>query len=186
MNSSSEFLPRAELAFRPCRYSVNLVLVRIDDRLLHAQVALGWAGSLSPDLILIADDAMASDPSQARLLRMGLAPSVKLTIAGLQRAANIVKQRASDSGKCILLVRTPLQALQLLDAGLKIESINVGGMHFSEGKSKLLPYVYVDRRDMEVLEQIASRGVKLTALDVPGNPSYDLTKLLRKVRLEKD
>jgi PTS system mannose-specific IIB component len=165
---------------------VNLVLVRIDDRLLHAQVALGWAGSLSPDLILIADDAMASDPSQAELLRLGLTSSVELTIVDVERAAILLRQSASDARKCILLVRTPLQALQLLDAGVLLDAINVGGMHFAEGKSRLLPYVYVDRKDIETLRQISSRGVRLTALDVPGNPSYDLIKLLRKAKIEND
>lgn len=165
---------------------MNLVLVRIDDRLLHAQVALGWAGSLSPDVILIADDVMASDPMQARLLRMGLTSSVDVTIADLERAADLVKTSASDDRKCILLVRTPLQALRLLDAGVEMGSINVGGMHFAEGKTKLLPYVYVDSKDVEILEQIASRGVRLTAVDVPGNPSHDLVKLLRKGKIEED
>ncbi|UCF78617.1 MAG: PTS sugar transporter subunit IIB [Candidatus Eiseniibacteriota bacterium] len=165
---------------------MDLVLVRIDDRLLHAQVALGWVNFLSPDLILVADEKTAADPGLTQLLRMGLTSSVELAVADIENAAGIVKKGASDTRKCILLVRSPRHALRLLDAGVRTESINVGGMHFAEGKRKLLPYVYVGRDDVEVLEQIASRGVKLTAIDVPGNPSYDLLKLLRKGQLEDD
>ncbi len=165
---------------------MDLVLVRIDDRLLHAQVALGWASFLSPDLILIADDRMARDPGHAELLRMGLEPSVELILADLERAADLLAKSASDTRKCILLVRTPRQALEILNKGIRLDAINVGGMHFGEGKCRLLPYVYVDRKDVDTLRQISSKGVKLTALDVPGNPSHDVIKLLRKARFEDD
>ena len=160
--------------------------MRIDDRLLHAQVAVGWVGGLSPDVVMVADDVVVSTPGQAELLGMGLPPNVELVVAKLSEAVGILDRRALDTKKCILLVRNPLGALRILEAGLSVESINVGGMHFSEGKTKLLPYLFVDRRDSEILEQIASRNVKLTAQDVPGNSSYDVVKLLRKGKIEKD
>jgi mannose PTS system EIIAB component len=174
------------VASRPSRYQVKLVLMRIDDRLLHAQVAVGWVGRLSPDVVMVADDMTASTPGQAELLGMGLPSSVELVVARESEAAGIFKSLTPDTKKCILVVRNPVGALRILEAGLSAESINVGGMHFSEGKTKLLPYLFVDWRDSEILEQIASRNVKLTAQDVPGNPSYDVIKLLRKGKIEKD
>jgi PTS system mannose-specific IIB component len=165
---------------------VKLVLMRIDDRLLHAQVAVGWVGALSPDVVIVADDVVASTPGQAELLGIGLPPHVELVVAKVSEAVSLLKGRTLDKRKCILLVRSPLSALRILKAGLTVESINAGGMHFSEGKTKLLPYLFVDRRDSEILEQIASRNVKLIAQDVPGNPSRDLVKLLKRGKVEKD
>ncbi|MCX5800538.1 MAG: PTS sugar transporter subunit IIB [Candidatus Eisenbacteria bacterium] len=160
--------------------------MRIDDRLLHAQVAVGWVGALSPDVVIVADDDAASTPGQAKLLGMGLPDNVELVVAKVGEAAGILKERALDTKKCILLVRDPLGALQILEAGLSVEWINVGGMHFGEGKTKLLPYVFVDGRDSEILQELAAGDVRLVAQDVPGNPSYDVVKLLRKGKLEED
>lgn len=165
---------------------MNIVLVRIDDRLLHAQVAVGWIGALSPDVIVVADDAVASTPEQAQLLSMGLPADVELVVAKVSETAGILRARALDKKKCILLVRDPLGALQIMETGLSVDSINVGGMHFSAGKTKLLPYLFVDRRDVEILRQIVARNVKLSARDVPGNPCYDVVKLLRKAKLDED
>lgn len=173
-------------ASRPYRYYVRLVLTRIDDRLLHAQVAVGWVGALSPDVVVVADDVAASTPGLAQLLGMGLPSNVELVVAGVSDAVCILKGRSSDKKKCILLVRNPLGALQILEAGIPVGCINVGGMHFSEGKTKLLPYVFVDRRDSEILRELVARNVKLVAQDVPGNPSYDVVKLLGKGKLEEN
>jgi mannose/fructose/N-acetylgalactosamine-specific phosphotransferase system component IIB len=157
---------------------VKLVLTRIDDRLLHAQVALGWVGALSPDVVLVADDLMAVEQDYVPLLRMGLPPEVELVVAGVDESVRILKESSSDKKKCILLVRTPAEALRIVEAGISVSEINVGGMHFAEGKRRLLHYVYVDDADVRTLRKLSSTGMSLTAQDVPGNPSYDLRKLL--------
>lgn len=160
-----------------------MVLTRIDDRLLHAQVALGWVGALSPDVVLVADDKVARDAGQISLMRMGLPPEVEFIAAGVSESAGILKSDSSGEKKCILIVRTPVEAVLIVEAGIPIETVNVGGMHFAEGKLKLLPYVYVDGEDVRALRRLASMNVKLTAQDVPGNPSYDVMKLMQKHRI---
>ena len=165
---------------------MKLVLFRIDDRLVHAQVSVGWVRVLSPDLILLADDEVASQAHQIELLALGLPPKIELAVTRLKNAVDTLNRREQDGEKCILLVRGPAQAVEVLDAGVQVKSINIGGMHFAEGKRKLLPYVYVDRGDVEALEKLASGGTKLVAQDVPGNPAYDLLKLIRKSQFGKD
>lgn len=160
-----------------------MVLTRIDDRLLHAQVALGWVGALSPDVVVVADDKLAENRRLLPLMRMSLPSEVELVVAGVEESAGLLRQADSDTRKCILVVRTPAEAVRILEAGVRVRAVNVGGMHFAQGKVRLLPYVYVDRQDVQALEHLSSRNVELTAQDVPGNPSYDLKKLLEDAGL---
>jgi mannose/fructose/N-acetylgalactosamine-specific phosphotransferase system component IIB len=159
---------------------MRLVLTRIDDRLLHAQVALGWVSALSPDVVLVADDRLSGDPRQIQLMRMSLPPEVELMVAGVEDSVRVLKNDSSGTRKCILIVRTPAEAVRIVEAGVPVVTVNVGGMHFAEGKVKLLPYVYVDRKDVETMGRLTSRNVELTAQDVPGNPSYDVAKLMKE------
>ncbi|MFH0777071.1 MAG: PTS sugar transporter subunit IIB [Candidatus Eisenbacteria bacterium] len=165
---------------------MNLVLFRIDDRLLHAQVVVGWGNALSPDVFFIADDQTAVTPGAGELLRMGLPSEAKLMVAEVKRSPGILKEHSASAGKCVLLVRGPKQALELVDGGVSVGSINVGGMHFSQGKRKILPYLYVNDEDILMLRRLAARVPRLTAQDVPGNPCYDVAKLLGKVDIEQD
>jgi mannose/fructose/N-acetylgalactosamine-specific phosphotransferase system component IIB len=158
---------------------MRIVLLRIDDRLLHAQVALGWVGALNPDVVLVADDKLCGDQRQIPLMRMSLPPEVELIVAGVDESAGLLKQDAAGTRKCILVVRTPVEAVRLVEAGVRVAAVNVGGMHFAEGKVRLLPYVYVGRQDVEALRRL-SADAELTAQDVPGNPSYDVLKLLKE------
>ena len=165
---------------------MRLLLMRIDDRLLHAQVAVGWVGALSPDIVVVADDAVAAAADQARLLAMGLPPGVELIVSRVSETASMLLERSADEKKYILIVRNPFAALEILEAGLKVESVNVGGMHFGQGKTKLLPYLFIDGRDLGALRRIADRNVRLFAQDVPGNPSYEVPKLLKKGKIEEN
>ncbi len=161
---------------------MKLVLARIDDRLLHAQVALGWVGALSPDVVVVADDKLAEEKHVIPLLRMSLPSEVDMIVVSVDDAVKTLRERRDDTSKCILVVRTPSEALRLVDAGVHLQELNVGGMHFSEGKQRLLDYVYVDGADVETLGRLSSKGIRLIAQDVPGNPSRDLTRLLERVR----
>ena len=165
---------------------MRLVLTRIDDRLLHAQVALGWVGALSPEVVVVADDRLSGDQLQVPLMRMSLPAEVELVVAGVEESARLLIQDEVGLRKCILIVRTPAEAVRLVEAGVPVAAVNVGGMHFAEGKVRLLPYVYVDRRDVEALGRLASRNVRLTAQDVPGNPTYDVVKLLEESGLRQE
>jgi mannose/fructose/N-acetylgalactosamine-specific phosphotransferase system component IIB len=165
---------------------MRLVLIRIDDRLLHAQVALGWVGALSPEVVVVADDRLSGDQRQVSLMRMSLPPEVELVVAGVEESARLLTRDEAGARKCILIVRTPAEAVRLVEAGVPLAAVNVGGMHFAEGKVRLLPYVYVDRRDVEALGRLASWNVRLTAQDVPGNPNYDVVKLLEESGLRQE
>lgn len=146
----------------------NILLARIDNRLIHGQVGVTWTTSIGANLLVVVDDEVAKDPLQQELMTI----TTNSTGAGV-RFFSIAKtieiiHKASDSQKIFIITRTPETIAKLLDAGVPIKDVNVGNMHFSEGKERLSAKVYVDANDRKQLEKIKTFGVNLYIQDVPG------------------
>ena len=144
-----------------------LMLFRIDDRLVHAQVVLGWGREIRPDRILVADDFVAADEWERNIYISAVPPEMKISILPLREAVDQLTIGIFDSERVILLVKGPKDALRLLELGLKPEEINVGGMHFSEGKEKILDNIYIDEEDRQALREMVKLGVTLEARALP-------------------
>jgi len=157
---------------------MSIVLVRIDDRLIHGQVSVAWGACLSAGRIVLVNDEVAHTEWKRALYSeadaMGAAISV-LDVEGFGRelAAGAWRREA-----VIVVVGSPHDARLALDHGLSIGSVNVGGMHHAEGKTEILPYVYIDEDDRRELLAIADMGVALEARDVPQADAVDLVPLL--------
>jgi mannose/fructose/N-acetylgalactosamine-specific phosphotransferase system component IIB len=161
--------------------SVQPALVRIDDRLLHGQVAHGWAPALGSKLIVIADDDVAGDAWLSEIYAGAVPPGVRLEILTVREAADRFADLSDASLVTILLMKTPTDALALVESGARPESINVGGVHFEKGKRQLLPYLFVDDEDIGALRGLLEHGVKLVAQDVPGGKRHELAPLIEGV-----
>ncbi len=146
-----------------------LKLFRIDDRLVHAQVVLGWGREIDPDRILVADDIVAADEWEKKLYISAVPPDMKISILPLRGAVEQLNNGIFDSETVILLVRSPKDALRLIELGLGSDEINVGGMHFSEGKERILDNVYVDEEDRHALREMVKLGITLEARALPGH-----------------
>ena len=153
-------------------------LVRIDDRLLHGQVALGWAATLGSKLIVIANDEVAGDDWLARLYADAAPPTVRVEIVAVKEAAQRYVEFADEALAAIVLVKNPTDAVELVELGAVVSAVNVGGMHFEEGKRQLLPYLCVNDLDESALRRLLELGVRVEAQDVPGGRCYDLAALL--------
>lgn len=149
--------------------SVNILLTRIDNRLVHGQVGVTWTKTLGANLILVADDQVATDKVQQTLM----SATAKSSGAGIrfftiEHTAAIINQ-AADSQKIFIICRTPEVVRQLVEKGVPIKDVNVGNMHYSEGKRPITKKVYVDDEDMEHLKYLASQGINVYCQDVPGD-----------------
>jgi len=155
-----------------------IALARIDDRLIHGQVTVGWAGHLKPDRIVLVNDEVAADEFENELYRAAVPPGIELSILSVSDALRgFEKLRGSDE-KVILLVGSPRDMLRLVEGGARVDEVNLGGLHFEEGKRKLLPYLYVNGEDENDLRELIRRGVHLYCCDVPGNEKVELKDIL--------
>ena len=142
-------------------------LIRIDDRLVHAQVVIGWGRVLHPDRIVIADDDVAGSDWEQELYTAAMPPDIKISILSLEETVRRLEGGVFDSEKLIVIVRHPRSVLDLIDLGLELETVNVGGLHYAEGKEKILDNVYLDGGEKSALRELVIRGVTLEARALP-------------------
>jgi mannose/fructose/N-acetylgalactosamine-specific phosphotransferase system component IIB len=158
----------------------DLLLTRIDDRLIHGQVSVGWLARLAPDLVLVLDDEVAADPWERDLVCSSCPDTVGVEIHPVEAGGRKLAAGGYDGRKVILLLRSAQSAVRLVDAGCPLREINVGGIHHQPGRRSYLPYVYLDDGDAECLRSLIRRGIRVVAQDLPGNRAVDVGELLER------
>lgn len=142
---------------------MTLSLMRIDDRLIHGQVAFGWTTSLGVNTILVVNDDAKNDKMKATALNLAKPSNVNLYIRGVEESGEIVEKFSqSKKSNVLVLVKTTEDARRLIESSNNaIKELNVGGLRYAEGKKKLTDLVAVDEQDVENLKAIRDLGVKV-------------------------
>lgn len=149
-----------------------VVLARVDDRLIHGQVTVGWSERLRPDRIILASNAIAADPWQSRVYASSVPPSIEVSVVSLARAAAALRAPEAAAERVIVLTGTPSEMSDLAHLGAPLPGVNLGGMHFGAGKVEMLPFVFIDRRDLDAMRRLLAAGLSLTAQQVPGGREF--------------
>jgi mannose/fructose/N-acetylgalactosamine-specific phosphotransferase system component IIB len=155
-----------------------LVLVRIDDRLIHGQVTVAWGSWLEPDRIILVNDDVASTEWKRSLYASTDTLGSAVSILTKDEFVTGIETDEWDAERVVVVVESPSDMLELMKRGLAVPSVNVGGMHFTCGKREILPYVFVDDDDVRAMRDILKLGATLEARDVPQSRSVDLSCLL--------
>jgi mannose/fructose/N-acetylgalactosamine-specific phosphotransferase system component IIB len=151
-----------------------ITLLRIDDRLIHAQVVIGWGSVLHPDRIVVADDSVASNDWEKNLYLTAAPPEIKVSILSFEETVARINGGVFDKENVILLVRNPQGVLRLMDLGLDVEEVNVGGLHYREGSKKIFDDVYLDDETRMAFRELVKRGVTLEARALPEHDPVNL------------
>ncbi len=156
---------------------MGIVLARVDDRLVHGQVLVGWGSVLKPDEIVVCSDEIASSDWEKELLEASGTDSIQVRVMTTAEAAAYLK-KALEKRRTMVLAEKPDCFLGLVKAGVAIDKVNLGGMHYEDGKRRVTDYLYVDDHDVQVLSELHKLGVALEAQDVPGSKPVDVAKAL--------
>jgi mannose/fructose/N-acetylgalactosamine-specific phosphotransferase system component IIB len=159
---------------------VTLVLNRIDDRLIHGQVVVGWGQPLDVRFILLVDDSVAASEWEQELYRMGAPPEMDVYFLNVSAAVDELPRYRADSRHGILLTGDIDTMRRLVEAG-GISAINLGGIQQPTGRTQRLRYVFLNEDEETALRDIAARGVAVTAQDVPGARPVPLEDILSGV-----
>jgi mannose/fructose/N-acetylgalactosamine-specific phosphotransferase system component IIB len=112
---------------------LKLVLVRVDDRLIHGQVVLGWTRAVSANRIVVADNATANDSMQQTLLKLAAPSGVKVSILTTDEAGEQLSSSTFKGENVMVLVRGPEALLDLKKAGVEFSKVNVGNVRRGGG-----------------------------------------------------
>lgn len=146
---------------------MTLALYRIDDRLIHGQVVVGWGQPLNVTFIVLVDDEVRSSDWEQDLYRMGVPPSIEVRFASVDEAARELSAWEADPRVGILLVGDIDTAVALVERAPQVRRFNVGGVHHRTGRTERLRFVYLSEDEARKLRALAARGVDVTAQDVP-------------------
>lgn len=147
---------------------MSLALVRLDDRLIHGQVVVGWGQPLNAAFIVLVDDEVRGSEWEQDLYRMGVPPTMEVVFASLAEASRRLSEWEADARTGILLAGDidTMAALVTAAAG-RITRVNIGGVHHRAGRSERLRYVYLTDDEAAKLSRLAANGVDVSAQDVP-------------------
>ena len=157
---------------------MSLVLVRIDDRLIHGQVTVGWGSYLNPDRIVLVSDEIASNDWEKELYEKSVPFNIAVSILTIEEASTEMNNGSYDKERVIILVESPDVIIGLLKLGNRFRQVNIGGMHFKENKTKILPYVYVDEQDINHFRFMEEHNIELVCQDLPQAKKENLSDLL--------
>ena len=155
---------------------MSWALLRVDDRLIHGQVVVAWGRHLRPKRIWVVDDATAASEWERKLLGSA-APDVDVRVVTIAEGAAAYAEEAAAEGAALMILRSLKAAADLVEAGAPIASLNLGGIHYAAGRTKVNDYIYLDTDDRAQARRLIARGVKLTVQDVPATRAVPLSEL---------
>ena len=144
----------------------NILLTRIDNRLVHGQVATQWCGSIGANLILVANDKVEKDTLRQGLMDMAAPSYASMRYWSLEKTINNI-HKAADRQLIFIVCETPEDVLKLVEGGVPIKKVNIGNMHMAEGKRQVAGSVAVDDKDVEAFKKLRELGVELEIRRVP-------------------
>lgn len=156
-----------------------ILLYRVDERLIHGQVVVGWGNELHPDRIIVVDDELAASSWEQELYALGLPPEIEAIFETVAGARERLDDWERDEGRILLLTRD-LRSMAGLAVGglLRGREINLGGLHYSPGRNAILPYVYLSQDERSALGALVAEGAVVSARDLPGARRVPADKLL--------
>ncbi|WP_166996408.1 PTS system mannose/fructose/N-acetylgalactosamine-transporter subunit IIB [Paramicrobacterium fandaimingii] len=156
---------------------MRISLIRVDDRLIHGQVVMGWTQALGIEQILVADDEIAVDETQKQLLLMAVPTGVTADVLSIADSAMIVDASDSDV-PTLILVRGPAELAALHREGVSMPRVNVGNVHTGPDRKRLTKEVHATPEEIGIWRELAEAGVKLEARWLPSSPVTDLARLI--------
>lgn len=162
---------------------MDIRLARIDDRLIHGQVATTWSRYSKIQRILVVSDEVAKSELRKFLLKQAAPPEIKSNVMTVKKLLSVSDHVLLQGVRVMLLFTNPIDVAQLVKAGLKIQSVNIGGMKFTEGKKMITNFISVDDEDIQAFRYLHRKGIELEIRKVPSDRKVDLVEVLKQSEL---
>ncbi|MFZ3071130.1 MAG: PTS sugar transporter subunit IIB [Anaerolineaceae bacterium] len=156
----------------------NIVLARIDDRLIHGQIVTSWCKATSANRILIVDEALSKDSFTQRLLKAAAPSDIAVDILGFDQAVQYLMENDRGEDRIILLTKTPKVMEDLINQSISIKTIILGGMGAKTGRSRLNKNISASVEEVECIKRIISNGTEMFYQLVPAEHPVNVKKFI--------
>ncbi|MFZ4832860.1 PTS mannose transporter subunit IIAB [Rouxiella sp. Mn2063] len=160
---------------------MKIGLARIDDRLIHGQVATRWTKETNVTRIIVVSDEVAADTVRKTLLTQVAPPGVTAHVVDVAKAIRVYDNPKYAGDKVMLLFTNPTDVLRLVEGGVAITSVNIGGMAFRQGKTQVNNAVSVDSKDIDAFKKLNERGIELEVRKVSSDSRLKMMDLISKI-----
>ncbi|WP_392561699.1 mannose/fructose/sorbose PTS transporter subunit IIB [Orbus sturtevantii] len=154
---------------------------RIDDRLIHGQVTTVWVKEAKAERIIICNDAIYQDDLRKTLLKQAAPPGIKVNVVNIDKAVSVYNNPKYQQDTVFYLFTNPADVLAIIEKGVPIKSINIGGMAYREGKTQITKAVSLDKNDVDAFNQLNDLNIKLDLRVVYSDPSIDFIKKINEI-----
>lgn len=160
---------------------MKIGLARIDDRLIHGQVATRWTKETNVNRIIVVSDEVAADNVRKTLLTQVAPPGVTAHVVDVAKMVRVYNNPKYGQDKVMLLFTNPTDVERIVAEGVNITSVNVGGMAFRQGKTQVNNAVSVDEKDIAAFKKLNDRGIELEVRKVSSDQKLKMMDLIAKV-----
>lgn len=160
---------------------MKIGLARIDDRLIHGQVATRWTKETNVKRIIVVSDEVAADNVRKTLLTQVAPPGVSAHVVDVAKAVRVYNNPKYASDRVMLLFTNPTDVLRLVEDDVKITSVNIGGMAYRQGKTQVNNAVSIDDKDIAAFNKLHERGIELEVRKVSTDTKINMMDLITKV-----
>jgi len=160
---------------------MKISMIRIDERLIHGQVVMGWARTSSANLILVANDLVAKDPFQKKLMMMAAPVGVTIEIYSVDEVVEKLDANTWPNATILLLLRGPIDMVRLVEKGIKVNKVNVGGVRSPGVTIKLTKEVSATPEELVAWKKLDKMGIRIEVQWVPGTGVTVLNNIVQKL-----
>lgn len=162
---------------------LEIGLARIDDRLIHGQVATRWTKESRVSRIVVVNDDVAKDSVRSTMLKSVAPPGVTAHVVDVEKMIRVYNNPEYAGERMMLLFTNPTDVVRLMEAGVEFKSINVGGMAYKDGKKMITSAVAVDEKDIEAFKVLDAKNIELDVRKVSNDSRQYMMDLLKKNNL---
>ena len=158
---------------------MEIAFCRIDDRLIHGQVATVWTKMTGCNRIMCVSDEVAADTMRKKLLLQVAPPGIKAYVIPVAKAIEAYKDPKYDSFKTLFLFTNPTDVLRAVKGGIPFKSVNLGGKCFKDGDTMISQAVAVNGDDVKALLELVNMGIEVEIRKLWNEPKGDLMEALK-------
>lgn len=160
---------------------MDIKLARIDDRLIHGQVVTVWAKEANADRIIVVSEEVDKDPVRKTLVRQAAPPGIKVNVVDVEKAVKVYNNPKYKDVKVFYLFTNPIEVKELVDKGVSLKSINIGGVQYQDGRKQVTKAVFLTEKEAQALTYLDEQGIELDGRIVASDPKIDFKRRLSDV-----
>jgi PTS system mannose-specific IIB component len=161
---------------------MGIVLVRVDSRLVHGQILEAWIPHTKAEALIVVDDEVERNLLKRSVMEMAVPSSIEIDFSSIAQAVEKYRNGGFPKKKLIVLFSSVRDAKTAYDGGFRYDSLNLGNMHFCEGKVQVSSNLCMGLDDSHEIKELSEKGVSIDTRSVPGERKLELKNIFKKVR----